>query len=75
LKELERKALFFFLILLSLGLVFTPTAYADVRLGLTPAKVEVSVAGGESGGGEITVVNCTVSGFFDSNRPVRLTLG
>ncbi|TDA67854.1 MAG: hypothetical protein D9V47_10115 [Clostridia bacterium] len=55
-KNLERKALFFFLGLF-FGLLFTPTAYAEVRLGLTPAKVELSLAGGEGGSGEITVVN------------------
>ncbi|MCL6448005.1 MAG: hypothetical protein K6U04_07635 [Armatimonadetes bacterium] len=55
-KNLERKALFFFLSLFS-WLLFSPTAYAEVSLGLTPAKVELSLAEGEESSGEITVVN------------------
>lgn len=54
--NLEQKAVLFFLSLFS-WLLFSPTAYAEVRLGLTPAKVELSLAGGEGSSGEITVVN------------------
>lgn len=63
-KKLERKALCFFLSLFS-WLLFTPAAYAQVSLGLTPAKVELSLAQGEDSSGEITVVN-------EDNEPLEV---
>jgi len=56
LNNLKRKAGLFFLSLFS-WLLVSPAAYAEVRLGLTPAKIELSLAGGEGTSGEITVVN------------------
>lgn len=64
-RNLKRKAFFFFF-LFCFELLFTSTVYAEAELGLTPAKVELSLARGESVNGEITVIN-------EGNEPLEVS--